>query len=188
MKQVGSSPKPIKLYRVVRQRRWGKWVAQIWLSKNCTQLWLGTFDTAEDAALAYDKAAYMLRGDSARLNFPHLRLEGSHIGGEFGGYKPLHSAVDAKLNAICQNLAEGKSIDVKKPSSKRSVAAAVAEEECVRVEGSSESGGSSPLSDLTFPEFREEEEPAWELCETFPSVEIDWGKSTMIFFFLDLSR
>ncbi|WMV26153.1 hypothetical protein MTR67_019538 [Solanum verrucosum] len=108
MKQTGgaSSQKATKLYRGVRQRHWGKWVAEIRLPKNRTRLWLGTFDTAEEAALAYDKAAYKLRGEFARLNFPHLRHQ---LNNEFS---PLHSSVDAKLQAICQSLANPKSDDL----------------------------------------------------------------------------
>ncbi|KAK1439591.1 hypothetical protein QVD17_05411 [Tagetes erecta] len=67
----------VKLYRGARQRQWGKWVAEIRVPQSRNRRWLGTFETAVEAALAYDREAFKLRGNNARLNFPHLVIKDS---------------------------------------------------------------------------------------------------------------
>ncbi|XP_051113799.1 ethylene-responsive transcription factor ERF017-like [Andrographis paniculata] len=73
-----SPPPPLSLspetssckYKGVRKRKWGKYVCEIRLPNSRERIWLGSYDTAEKAARAFDAALFCLRGSKAKFNFP----------------------------------------------------------------------------------------------------------------------
>ncbi|CAL5053648.1 unnamed protein product [Urochloa decumbens] len=109
-----------KKFRGVRQRHWGSWVSEIRHPLLKRRVWLGTFETAEEAARAYDEAAVLMSGRNAKTNFPVPRTatgelapvppnrdsrgggSSSSASGAGAGTSSLSQILSAKLRKCCK--------------------------------------------------------------------------------------
>ena len=94
------------------RRTWGNWVAEIRETNRCSRLWLGTFGSAVEAALAYDEAARVMYGPCARLNLPNCRTMSEYY---FESMVVPNGASSCDSNTLCSHSKDSKNGSGSKP-------------------------------------------------------------------------
>ncbi|KAG6434762.1 hypothetical protein SASPL_106404 [Salvia splendens] len=89
-----------KPYRGIRMRKWGKWVAEIREPNKRSRIWLGSYSSPVAAARAYDTAVFLLRGPTARLNFPDCVPDYAHQDLSAAAIRKKATEVGARVDAM----------------------------------------------------------------------------------------
>ncbi|KAK1607606.1 hypothetical protein QYE76_031279 [Lolium multiflorum] len=93
---------PARRYKGVRLRKWGRWVSEIRMPNSRERIWLGSYESAEKAARAFDAAAVCLRGSRAgSLNFPESPPEVQHVPGALPTPERIQAEATRHANLAC---------------------------------------------------------------------------------------
>lgn len=160
---AGTTSASAARYKGVRKRKWGKWVSEVRLPNSRERIWLGSYDSPEKAARAFDAGSFLLRGGRASLNFPDRKQE---IAVYCGHRNPTPQQIQA---------AAARYAHAEMPAPSEAAPALVAAEDLAPSPAMSEWELMERLMDPTFPVIDEFQYGLFQQEEQLEQMDVDMG-------------